>query len=214
LKLKLRSEREVQVLSASEAIGAADIQILRAGISKLFKNGKNKIVLDVDHSMDLPLDVLREIAHLDILARELSGRIVLSGFGKEAKARIENLMKPPAIPSFESVQEAIQFFSPPAPSSSAAIPGAKPGAKPGPEVISKPAPGVKEEARARETPDISELRKRLSDLESENRTLREQLMGWVVVRKTVSDAQVYQEKVAALEQELAQVLNQLKGAQK
>ena len=199
----------MQIITASETIGPQDVQVLRAGVGKLFKNGKNKIVLEIVQAGTLSSDVLRKSPSWTSW-RELSGRIVLSGFDPPAKARIEGLIKPPAIPSFMDRAAALKYFRGPAPSA----PTLAPAAKTDGNVAPGQAPLFKEDVRQREITQLGPLRKQIADLEKENLSLKEQLLAMVIERRLPSDAEGLKAKIAALEGEVADLLLKSKDAVK
>ena len=58
-------------------LGNDGIAVLKAGLTKLLQNGKNRIIVHLFDCESLSSDVIRELAILDVFARELSGKIVL-----------------------------------------------------------------------------------------------------------------------------------------
>jgi anti-anti-sigma regulatory factor len=118
LKIALETVKNIAILRVTEAVTIRDVEILRAGLVKILKTGKNKIILELPANDSLPSEVIRELASFDIMARELAGRLVLAGVTTGLKTKIEVFALPPVILTFESREKAIEFFSLPPPSSS------------------------------------------------------------------------------------------------
>jgi anti-anti-sigma regulatory factor len=194
VKLKLTHEKGVEVLSASGPIVDHESKVLRAGISKILKTGKNKIILELPASPDLSTGVIREIAAFDVLARELSGRIVLSGVTPGLKTKIEAFAQPPVILSFESKDKALEFFAAPAVPETSAAP-----AQLSPERLEE-LEKLKSEDRL--------LRSRLHSLEQENKRLKEQVVLTTIARRPPSDEADYARRISYLETKLQKILEE------
>jgi anti-anti-sigma regulatory factor len=197
VKLKLTHEKGVEVLSASGPIVDHESKVLRAGISKILKTGKNKIVLELPESPDLSAGVIREIAAYDVLARELSGRIVLSGVSPELKGKIESFAQPPVILCFESRAKALDFFStPPQADATAATPALSAAAAAAHEELEK----LKSEDRL--------MRSRMHSLEQENKRLKEQVVRATIARRPPHDEADYARRISFLEGKLQKILEE------
>lgn len=207
MKLKKLEKEGVQLIQVSEPVTLADSKILHAGIKSLFTNGKNKIVLELVGQQALPAEVLREIAFLDVLARELAGRIVLAGVDPELKTRIEAFAKPPVVKCFATVEEALETFKPKPPKP---IPAA-PSPAPAPAPAAAPAGQFKEDIRKRELEDVGTFRRRIAELEKENLALRKQLVAAMAQRRVPQDAATFQEKIRSLEAQLQQCFTELQS---
>ncbi len=194
MKLKLETIRDVSVLTASGPMDSENFAVLKAGIRKLLKDGKNRIVLELPDSGTLPPDVLRELAVLNLTAAELSGSIVLAKIAPLTRAKIESFSKPPVVRCFAEREQAFDFFLP----STQEIPAAPP-----PPTPAGSAPPMKEEIRAKELGDLGALRKELVELQSENKELKARLTELVLVRRDPPDLESWRQKVAQLEQELS-----------
>lgn len=110
MKLSLRQEDGVSVLEVSGAVDAQNFQVLKAGISKLLRDGKNRIVLQVVDADQIPSDVMRELAIVDVFARELSGKIVLASENEKLKESVRAFAKPPMIPILSTVALCLEYF--------------------------------------------------------------------------------------------------------
>lgn len=210
MKLKLLAEKDVQILVATEAITVRDAQVLQSGINKLLKNGKNLILVDLGsvQEQDLPPEVLMNLAHLDLVARELSGRVVLGGVSAQLRQKIEHHAKPPVILCFEEREKAIAFLRDPegaeaahaAPQAQAALSEAQLA-----EILQK-----KDKVRQRELQELGPIRKQLAQAEEENRFLRKQLEAAVHDHRRPVDAKAQEEKIRALETELNRLLEEIR----
>lgn len=213
MKLKLESVRDISVLHVSGSITPENFAILRAGIKKLFSTGKNKIILELPDSATFPTPVLREIAILNLLASELSGQIILAEIAALTRAKIEAFSKPPVVKCFADRKSALEFFYP---KIADEIPEEAPVAPPVPngEAVPTPAPTLteeqrnkhKQEFRAKELGDIGDVRKKLSELEIENKELKIRMAELMVVRRDPPDIDSWREKVAKLEKDLSEAI--------
>jgi hypothetical protein len=192
VKLSLVSERNVEIIVAQGPILEADTHVLRAGIQKFLKSGKNRIILELPASDNLPSEVLRELARFDIVARELAGRIVLADVSATLKTKIAVFAKPPVILCFETRAQAVEFLTAP----------------PKPEFPSAPA--------AQETPpaagpdpheqEFSSLKEKTLLLEQQNKSLEEQLIQTTIKRRVPADEAAYLQKIKALESKIEALL--------
>jgi len=212
MKLLLEKQKDVNILVASGAINAENFQVLRAGIRKLFSEGKNKIIIDLPDSNTFTAEILREFAVMNLIAAELSGQLVLSSIEPLTRAKIDSFSKPPAVRCFLTKEDAVRFFHPETKPAEAPSPAAKAGA---PSTAASPAdPGAgedqkkqfKSEVRAKELGDVGSLRKRISELEAQNEELMLQLTKLVVTRRDPPDLSAWKEKVELLEKQVADSL--------
>jgi anti-anti-sigma regulatory factor len=110
MKLALRQEDTVSILEVSGTVDAKNFAILKAGITKLLRDGKNRIVLSLVDASQLEGEVLRELAIIDVYARELSGKIILASSNEELKESVRAFAKPPVVPILASVELALDYF--------------------------------------------------------------------------------------------------------
>lgn len=210
MKLKLENARDINILIAAGPITAENFTVLKAGIKKLFKDGKNKIILELPDSGGILVDVLRELAVLNLLASELAGQIVLADIAPLTRSKIDSFSVPPAVRCFPNRAAAVDFFHPKSaeeiPHATPASPTASPAAAQTPAPSIAPAASTKEEVRAREIGDLGELRKRLAELETENKEMGRRLTEIVIKRRDPPDLQAWQEKVSKLESDLGEAI--------
>lgn len=218
MKLKLEAVRDISILVAEGPITPENFAVLRAGIKKLFKDGKNKIILELPDSGSLAAPILRELAVLNLLASELAGSIALAKIEPLTRAKIEAFSKPPVVRSFADRQAAVEFFHPKSeeiPSKAAPTPAPNVAAPAPQKNVPLDVPGdaaaavpgeMKSEIRAREMGDLGAVRKKLSDLEAENAELKARLAEMIVTRRDPPDLDSWKEKVANLEKQLADTI--------
>ncbi len=216
MKLKLRAENDVQVLTISELDSPKNVDVLRAGITQIFKNGKNRIVLELTTPKSVPAELLRELGRLKLLANELSGDIVISGLDPETKQKVDSFAKPPFAVTFLTTAQALNFFKelsapkPPTPPEKAPVAGPVPDIKTGVAGSARLDEKFKEEIRQREMGEMGSLRKELEHLKSENKSLMELLGKKILERREPPDAAAYQARIHELEKQLADILGQSK----
>ncbi len=110
MKLKLTEEKGIHVLEVKEEVDLKNFQILKAGISKLLKDGRNRMILDFSDTPSIDSACLRELAELNLIARELSGEIMLASLSPFIRSNVENLGKPNALTCFPSKEDAIAIY--------------------------------------------------------------------------------------------------------
>ncbi len=193
MKIALETLKGISVLSVTETVTEHDIEVLRAGLVKILKTGKNKIILELPKNDSLPSEVIRELASFDIMARELAGRLVLAGITAVLKTKIEVFAMPPVILTFENREKAIEFFAAP------------------PAVETPVAPANianSNEAAAAAVDEQNSFKTRIHELEQENKLLKEQIVLATIARRPPSDEAGYLEKIASLEGKIAKMLEQ------
>ena len=222
MKLQLRSDKNIEFLKVEGEITPRDVQVIRAGLTKVLGAGKNRIIVELMNAEQVPPEALREIAKLDLLARELSGRILLTGVNPGLRAQIAQFAHPPVIPCFESSEEAVRYLvegekkpeeTPLAiqrPATDAKI------TTPSPEEAAQARAQYKEQILAQEKDALGVLRKKVEALEKENLVLHEKFVQLFIGRKVIPDEKTYQDKIENLEAQLQKYLldqqQQTKGA--
>jgi hypothetical protein len=109
MKLALREEDGFSILDVDGSVGAHEVSVLKAGLTRLLQRGKNRIILHLLGTQELPREVIWEIAVLDVLARELSGRILIASNNPDLKEQVKAFAKPPVIPILDSVKKAMEL---------------------------------------------------------------------------------------------------------
>ena len=226
MKLHLSQDRGIQILSATGPVELRDIQVLGAGVRKLIRDGKNQIILETNEPV-MPDDLIRELMSLDLVARELSGRLVLVTASAELKTKIENFARPMTLEAFPDRGLALNFFEKinaaplgPIPGVEGPAPAAPPEASPAPATqVTQPAQGspepeeqikqLKEEIRQRELKDLGQLRETISRLENENKALLDQFKTYFRERRNPPDERAYQQRIADLEARVEQLMDEM-----
>ncbi|MGE0615969.1 MAG: hypothetical protein AB7P04_10025 [Bacteriovoracia bacterium] len=229
MKLALTQEQGIEILSAEGTQTAHDFQVLKVGLKKLLTVGKNRIVLELSKMAPPTSETVRELAALDLLARELAGRIVIAGIDSEVAKKIATFAVPPAVPVYATRQEAIDYFvkHPDGPASADGVapagetsaPGvaaptaagaatAAPASSPHP---ASPTGATREEVLARERGEVGQLRKTLSELEKRNLALQEELFRLTLKGAPLTTEAQYRERIQSLETALENALLELKS---
>jgi|GEM_PF-5040338 len=110
MKLSLRQEESASILEVQGNIDIHNFAVLKAGLTKLFQNGKNRIVVHLTGSEDISTEVIRELAILDVFARELSGKLVLASENNDLKQKVQTFAKPPVVAMLPSVAKAVEYL--------------------------------------------------------------------------------------------------------
>lgn len=110
MKISLEHKEGVAFLNVSGSVEAQQFQVLKAGLSKLLRDGKNRIVVNFTDAQNLGGEVIREIAILDLFARELAGRIIIVSSSAELKESVLSFSKPPVIPFLSTPEQAQEYF--------------------------------------------------------------------------------------------------------
>ncbi len=110
MKISMRQEDGCSILDIQGDIDFHNFAVLKAGLTKLLQNGKNRIVLHLDGGENLASDVIREIAILDVFARELSGKLVIASESPTLKSNVLSFAKPPVVGILPSVAKAVEYL--------------------------------------------------------------------------------------------------------
>jgi hypothetical protein len=204
VKLSLSQRAGVDILHLDGLATAAELSVLHAGVAKLLRDGRNRIVVELAENSDLSAEILRELARLDLLGRELSGGVLIAGLtDAKIQRKVASFMKPSSLRAFARTEEAIQALTqrPSTPNSTdkAATPA-------------EPSADDREKQRqtllAREGGDVGALRKHIAELESVNRALLEQVRGKLIARQAIPNESAYQERIRTLEARLEELLEE------
>jgi anti-anti-sigma regulatory factor len=110
MKISMRQEESCSILDITGNITQHNFAVLKAGLTKLFANGKNRIVLHIQDADHLSTEVIRELAILDVFARELSGKLVLASDSNDLKTKVTAFAKPPVVAILPSVAKAAEYL--------------------------------------------------------------------------------------------------------
>lgn len=212
MKLTRTQDRGVEILTASGDIAQRDAQVLSAGVGKLIRDGKNQILLEIAEP-NIPDELVRELMSLDLVARELSGRLAILASRQELRTKIENFARPMTLASFADRNSAIDFFEKMNSAPLGPIPGAAPGesAPGGTDQVSseEQVKQLKEEIRKREVAELGKLRETIVKLENENSALLNQFQTYFRERRLPPDEKAYQQRIQDLEARLEELMNEL-----
>ncbi len=235
MKIALRVEQGVAVLAVSGPVSTENFKVLKAGITKLLKDGKNKVILELHEWNDFTTEIIRDLAQLNLIAQELSGKIVLSQVDPTTKTKVTTFATPQVLETYEKTSDAVVAFIPPKkeeipttppPATPAAAPKTTPAptpvpTAPAPTPATAPATApaaksadvknevdqLKAELKKLETTGLSELRKENDKLKAENVKLHEEFRKMFMERKLPANEKAFAERIAALETQLKEALD-------
>lgn len=235
MKIALKSEQGVAVLAVSGPVSAENFKVLKAGVTKLLKDGKNKVVLELHEWNDFTTEIIRDLVQLNLLAQELSGKIVLSQVDATTKTKITTFATPQVLELYERTSDAVVSFIPPkkeeiptipplaatpTPVAPTKQPTATPAPTPAPATTTAPAAGtapsgdakaeidqLKAELKKLETTGLSELRKENDRLKAENAKIHEEFKKMFIDRKIPANEKAFLERITSLESQLKEALD-------
>ncbi len=197
MKVNLRQEESVSILEVSGPLDHHNFQVLKAGITKLLRSGKNRIVLSLIDATALESDTLREIAIIDVYARELAGKIVLASGSEELKESVKLFAKPPVIPILSSVELAIDYFKKAEPLAEEEEDVGALKAKL--EAKAKEVEALEARLKLQDPKEMNELRSANAELKAKISLLEGQVDQMVKEKRQPVDAEGFLEKVATME---------------
>lgn len=227
MKLKAYQKNDVAVLEVSGPMIPQELPVLKAGIGKYFRSGKNKILLDLRKTEELPVFCLKELVKLHLLASELSGAIVIAGKSEAVKKVIQSYSTPPPLRYFEEIDQAIQSFSladaesvlkdaePPKPAA-APVPGTLPAAQDTVRLreLEKENAILRGRVQNADTDASKKLRAENSELKTAVNAMEAEIRELVRFRKTPVDPGAYKSRILQLEASLAEYAEGAKEAPK
>jgi anti-anti-sigma regulatory factor len=200
MKVSLRHEDSIAILEVTGEVDQHNFQVLKAGLTKLLRDGKNRIILSLSDANELESDVLRELAILDVFARELSGKIVLSAENEELREGVKIFAKPPVIPILSSVALALDYFKKSEPQAEEeADPDALKAAL---QVKDREIDALKARLAQLDPKETNELRALNASLKSKVSQLEGQVEDLMKEKRVPVDAEGFLEKITALEDSL------------
>jgi hypothetical protein len=216
MKLTRTQDRGVEILTTSGSIAQRDVQVLSVGVGKLIRDGKNQILLEVSES-SMPDELIRELMALDLVARELSGRLIVLASRPELRTKIDNFARPMTLASFAERNAALEFFekmnaAPLGPIAGAGPVETAPGGAPAeaaPSVPEEQVKQLKEDIRKREIDELGQLRETIVRLENENQALLAQFQTYFRERRIPPDERAYQQRIQDLESRLEELMDEL-----
>lgn len=199
MKLTLGQQEGIAILEVKGAVDSHNFQVLKAGLSKLLRDGRNRIVLSFEECENLEADVIREVAILDVFARELAGQIVISSSNEKLKESVLNFSKPPVIPFLTSVSQAVDFFQKQRPETEDAVEDAA-ELKKIIEAKDKEIEALKAKLQLLDPSELKRVRADKAEAEARAGMLEEQLEALLAQRKAPIDASGFIAKIEALEE--------------
>lgn len=112
MNLKLKQVGTVHVLHVQGALATTDSAVLRAGISKLMRTGKDRIVLDLSSSSPLPEEIAKEVVELHRVTTELGGRIAVV-VPEPAGGKLRAKLNGTGLPIVDSLEAAVRLCETP-----------------------------------------------------------------------------------------------------
>lgn len=212
MKLTRTQDRGVEILTAAGTIAHRDVQVLSVGVGKLIRDGKNQILLEVAEA-GMPDELIRELMALDLVARELSGRLVVLASHPELRTKIDNFARPTTLASFPDRATAFDFFekmnsAPLGPIAGVAAADGAP-APAAPAQSEEQVKQLKEDIRKREIDELGQLRETIVRLENENKVLLNQFQTYFRERRLPPDERAYQQRIQDLESRLEELMDEL-----
>lgn len=110
MNLNLEQKSGAHILKISGDVDVKGTAILRAGVTKLMKSGKDKIILDLAQVGGLHESFVKEVTELHKLAAELMGKVVVAGAPANVATQLKAAGDPPPFPVINTVIEAITFL--------------------------------------------------------------------------------------------------------
>lgn len=197
MKIALRNQDGLAILDVSGEIDEHSLKVLKAGLSKLLRDGRNRIVLNLLDAKEIQGEVLREIAILDVFARELSGKIVLASNDAQLKESVRTFSKPPVIPILETVEHALEFFQK---QSSEEADSEDPAELHRMlEAKDKQIAALESRLKLQDPQEARQLRAEKAELSAQVKTLMEQVEALTKEKFQPIDAEGFLEKIATLE---------------
>lgn len=200
MKLNLRQEENVAILDVEGGIDVHNFAVLKAGLSKLLGHGKNRIVLHIPDAGEIAGEVLRELAILDVFARELSGKLVLASESSTLKAQVMSFAKPPIVAILPSVAKAVEYLR-----DLDTLEGDEAGESMEElhrqlEASGKRIAALEAQVQQANPAELQKLRGENADLHRRVKLLEAQVGDFAEKRRAPTDAEGFVEKFAALEE--------------
>ncbi len=217
MKLRMEDKVGVRILHIEGAVDAHQFSVIRAGMVKILKNGKNKILVNFESSANVDQDAIRQVSELNAAARELSGEIVLVMSDPKMRGLVENFSKPPLVMCFSAVQEGLDHFNK---SKAKAAPEPEDAATKNDEELLKQNQTLKsevEQLRKQLTETSKGEAKNAKDESTRSKGLLEKLEIDIEKlqsgRRVAPDAETYEAKIGQLEGRIHQLVEELKTHQ-
>jgi len=214
MKLQLVQENGIHILSVSGPVDDQGAQVLKAGVTKLYKNGHNRVIVELLNPREVSPNAFKMFQELHALARELAGDLVIVAAG----------LKHPQIPCYPDRPSGLGHFkgskaAPAKAATAAPVPvSSDPDIRP-----NMPAAELIALVERRNTL-IKDLRAQLKDktaggvdptvkdnerLRKENEELREKLDDLISSIRIPKSVKSYDDKIVQLEAEVIRLSEQI-----
>ena len=235
MKLNLNNKDGVLVLSVEGSLSASNMKVLRAGITKLFKNGKNKIVLDLSPVQKMDAQTPQALFDLKNLASELKGEIALAITNADILKFMRQKSGADTLWCYDAIGSAVTAFSNKG-EESPAEPSKEKGETSTTEIealskIELPEgtaddiiialkeredliQALREKLAEYEKNSLHELRAENEELKEKNLMLTEKLIAELKDEREPQDMSGFQAKIATLEKKLSSTLDRLMSLEK
>lgn len=215
MNLSLSQKDGITVLTVTGPMDVKNVQILKAGITKLFKDGKNRIALELKDAQALPPEVITEVQNLDKFAKELAGSIVVICASTELKKTIETVSEsaPPPIAVFATMEPALKALLKSGSDGVSASAAADPVALSA-EIAAKDKEieALKNQVSVLDPKEITALRAESEDLKTKLREMEEHVKKLMLERRVPPDAEAYNAKIEALNDTIAELTEKIAAA--
>jgi len=197
MKVQLSSEGGINTLKVDGAIDAHALGVLKAGVAKLLRDGKNKVIVDIEQVPDLPGELIKELAALNITAMGLEGIIILSGVTSDKKEAVAEFAKPNILHVFATTAQAIEEVNRATSPAEDNLDGSSM------KVLiltkDKEIASLKERLAMVDPAEIKRLQEEAATAKARNEQVETELFKLIEERKTLMDAVVASDKIAQLE---------------
>lgn len=209
MQIKLEAKQDFHLLQVQGELDEKSAQVLRAGISKLLRTGKDKIALDLGGTAHLPDSFTQELVSLHAIARELGGEIVIC-LNEPRGGKLRASLGTAQLIVVQNVAEATEQF-------------ARALAIKSPE-LSADAQKILQErdlkiaslerrVAALDPTQLRNLQSELENVRNENLVLKNQVLSLMEERRIPPDADAVKERIQGFEKLIQELHNTLeKGA--
>lgn len=206
LKLKLTEEGGIHILQLNGELDSQAYDVLKAGVIKLFRDGKNKMILDFKEAVVPDSAIFKDLGNLNSIARELAGEIILIHLSQGDKIKVESLAKPALIQCYETKEAALQILKKVKADKEESDKLRKPLAA---GVI--PPVGVPAAAPSAGSPEeLRKLKKELASVKAHALAIKEGFEHLIASRRIPDSIAVLEEKMRSFEEGNLELLNKIR----
>jgi anti-anti-sigma regulatory factor len=173
---------------------------MKAGIGKLLRTGKNKMILDLAAATGIQTAGVLELGRLNQMAGELEGEIVVIATQPGLISDLGKALPPQKITCTTTLEQALKAFKSEVPAERATTQSLS--AQPELVAALKEIGELKEKIRALEGSEIAKLKREAAMLRGECETLRGDYKKLWAERKHPASEKGYLEKIRVLEKQI------------